>query len=63
MTLAADIRSDIKGLYDLLNNLDEELVKNGGRIYLIEDFRQSSITVYESYKKISDIIVDSGLLK
>jgi decaprenylphospho-beta-D-ribofuranose 2-oxidase len=52
-TLAADVPVAVPGLMELLDQLDVEVSKSGGRLYLAKDSRQSSLMFHESYSKIS----------
>ena len=53
-TLAADVPIAIDGLFELLNELDEELASCGGRLYLAKDSRQSSDTFKKTYPKLEN---------
>ena len=53
-TLAVDIPAGISGIYETLNELDELIVKAGGRIYLAKDSRQSSEIFKSSYPKFKE---------
>ena len=50
-SLALDFKLE-KGLFELLNELDEIVVKYGGRIYLTKDVRVSKETFEKGYSKI-----------
>ena len=49
-TLAIDVPNTGLNLLKILNVLDEELAKCGGKIYLAKDVRQSSTTFKKTYK-------------
>ena len=49
-TLAIDIPANIKGIYSLLDKLDEIIVSSNGRIYLAKDSRMSPQIFKSSYK-------------
>ena len=53
-TLAIDIPTNIKNLNQELSKLDEEIVSEGGRIYLAKDSRQSSEIFRQSYPMLND---------
>ena len=48
-TLAVDLPAGVKGIGKLLRSLDEQLVKLGGRVYLVKDSRISSDVIPEMY--------------
>lgn len=49
-TLAIDVPNSGQKLFNVLDDLDEELAKCGGKIYLAKDVRQSSVTFKRTYK-------------
>ena len=53
-TLAADVPAGVPGLLELLDKLDEELVRAGGRIYLAKDSRQSGRVVQACYPQFEN---------
>lgn len=53
-TLAIDVAADFPNLQLILNELDDELVNRGGRIYLAKDSRMKSIHVAQMYPLIED---------
>ena len=53
-TLAADVPAGVQGLYETLNELDNDLLDAGGRIYLAKDSRQSASTFSASYPQLSE---------
>lgn len=52
-TLAADVSAAVPGLFDVLNQLDEEVAAAGGRLYLAKDSRQSAAMVRRTYPQLS----------
>jgi decaprenylphospho-beta-D-ribofuranose 2-oxidase len=48
-TLAADVPAAVPGLLEVLDQLDEEVVAAGGRLYLAKDSRQSGAIFQRSY--------------
>lgn len=48
-TLAIDIPASTPNIFETLNGLDNEVINNGGRIYLAKDSRQSSKIFKTSY--------------
>ena len=53
-TLAADVPAGVQGLYETLNELDNDLIDAGGRIYLAKDSRQSASTFSASYPQLNE---------
>ena len=53
-TLAIDIPTNVKNLNQELSKLDQEIVSEGGRIYLAKDSRQSSEIFRQSYPMLND---------
>ena len=51
-TLAVDLPAGLAGLLDMLDNLDENLINMGGRLYLAKDSRQSSRILRDSYTRL-----------
>lgn len=51
-TLAADVPAAIPGLLEVLDQLDEEVVAAGGRLYLAKDSRQSKQIFEKSYTRL-----------
>ncbi len=49
-TLAADVSASVPGLYEVLDQLDEEVASAGGRLYLAKDSRQSARVFEMSYR-------------
>ncbi|MFO0015792.1 MAG: FAD-dependent oxidoreductase [Synechococcaceae cyanobacterium] len=52
-TLAADVPAAVPGLFDTLNQLDQEVAAAGGRLYLAKDSRQSAEMFHKSYARIA----------
>ena len=50
MDTAIDVPNTGQKLFNVLDDLDEELAKCGGKIYLAKDVRQSSVTFKRTYK-------------
>jgi decaprenylphospho-beta-D-ribofuranose 2-oxidase len=48
-TLAADLPAAVPGLLEILDQLDEEVAKAGGRLYLAKDSRQSAENLRITY--------------
>ena len=55
-TLAADVPISTSGLFEVLNDLDQEISKSGGRLYLAKDSRQSEYIFKKTYPRYSDWI-------
>ena len=53
-TLAVDIPANVPKLNSSLDFLDELIAKEGGRIYLAKDSRQSSEMFFKTYKKYDE---------
>jgi len=51
-TLALDISSKTKDLFQLLDSLDADLVKFGGRVYLTKDSRMNSALMNQMYPNL-----------
>jgi decaprenylphospho-beta-D-ribofuranose 2-oxidase len=51
-TLAADVPAAIPGLLEALDQLDEEVVAAGGRLYLAKDSRQSAGLISKTYPEL-----------
>jgi decaprenylphospho-beta-D-ribofuranose 2-oxidase len=51
-TLAADVSASVPGLFELLDQLDEQVAEAGGRLYLAKDSRQSAIILERSYPRL-----------
>ena len=52
-TLAVDISSKTKGSLQLLDSLDDDLVKSGGRVYLTKDSRMNGFLLAQMYPNLS----------
>ncbi len=50
-TLAADVPIAVEGLFEVLNDLDEEIANAGGRLYLAKDSRQREYIFKKTYPK------------
>ncbi|WP_288250252.1 FAD-binding oxidoreductase [uncultured Prochlorococcus sp.] len=50
-TLAADVPIAVEGLFEVLNDLDEEVANAGGKLYLAKDSRQSELIFKKTYPK------------
>ena len=55
-TLAADVPISTSGLFEVLNDLDQEISKSGGRLYLAKDSRQSEYIFKKTYPRYYDWI-------
>ncbi len=53
-TLAADVSAAVPGLLEVLDQLDEEVLAAGGRLYLAKDSRQSAGMFQASYGKLQE---------
>ena len=53
-TLAADVSAAVPGLLEVLDQLDEEVLAAGGRLYLAKDSRQSAKMFQASYSKLQE---------
>lgn len=53
-TLAADVPAAIPGLFEVLDQLDEEVAAAGGRLYLAKDSRQSAVMLKKSYPRLAE---------
>jgi len=51
-TLAADVSAAVPGLFELLDQLDEQVAEAGGRLYLAKDSRQSATMLERSYPRL-----------
>lgn len=51
-TLAADVSAAVPGLFELLDQLDEQVAEAGGRLYLAKDSRQSPTIFQRTYKSL-----------
>ena len=51
-TLAADVSAAVPGLFELLDQLDEQVAEVGGRLYLAKDSRQSATMLNHSYPRL-----------
>ena len=55
-TLAADFPAAVPGLLEVLDQLDEEVAAEGGRLYLAKDSRQSNKFLSSSYSHLGEWI-------
>ena len=55
-TLAADVPISTSGLFEVLNDLDQEISESGGRLYLAKDSRQSEYIFKKTYPRYYDWI-------
>ena len=53
-TLAADVSASVPGLFELLDQLDEQVAEAGGRLYLAKDSRQSATMLERSYPRLHE---------
>jgi decaprenylphospho-beta-D-ribofuranose 2-oxidase len=53
-TLTLDIPTTVPGLADLLDELDEEVVGNGGRVYLAKDSRMNPRLLPAMYPRLAE---------
>ncbi len=53
-TLAADVSAAVPGLFELLDQLDEQVAEAGGRLYLAKDSRQSATMLERSYPRLHE---------
>jgi decaprenylphospho-beta-D-ribofuranose 2-oxidase len=53
-TLAADVSAAVPGLFELLDQLDEQVAAAGGRLYLAKDSRQSATMLERSYPRLHE---------
>jgi decaprenylphospho-beta-D-ribofuranose 2-oxidase len=44
----------VPGLFELLDQLDEQVAEAGGRLYLAKDSRQSATTLERSYPRLHE---------
>ena len=61
-TLAADVPAAVPGLLDVLEKLDEDVLKAGGRLYLAKDSRQSSVMMSASHSRLQEWLVSASRL-
>ena len=59
-TLAADVSAAVPGLLEVLDQLDEEVLAAGGRLYLAKDSRQSAKMFQASYSKLQRWLATSN---
>ncbi|MFT4739252.1 MAG: decaprenylphospho-beta-D-ribofuranose 2-oxidase [Sediminicola sp.] len=59
-TLALDFPIK-KGLFEFLDELDQEILKLGGRLYLAKDARMDKATFHQTYEGISDFQATSKI--
>ena len=59
-TLAADVSAAVPGLLEVLDQLDEEVLAAGGRLYLAKDSRQSAKMYQASYSKLQEWLSTSN---
>ena len=55
-TLAADVPISTTGLFQVLNDLDQEISESGGKLYLAKDSRQSEDIFKKTYPRYYDWI-------
>ena len=53
-TLAADVSAAVPGLFELLDQLDDQVAEAGGRLYLAKDSRQSAAMLTRSYPRLNE---------
>jgi len=59
-TLAADVSAAVPGLLEVLDQLDEEVLAAGGRLYMAKDSRQSAKMFQASYSKLQEWLSTSN---